>query len=270
MSRLSMLQESLQLRNEASVTFLDRPLAEAPTAQLEFPHRLFVPRSYEPSYSYPLVVWLHSDSSSEMELDGVMESLSQQNYVAIAPRGNIKSRGTQRRFHWGTTPTDCAAAEDLVWESIKSAMNSLSIHPDRVFLAGFGGGATLAQWIGLKYPSNIAGVVSLSGTFPRTARALSNWKKARDLEVLFTQCAGSTMCSNEEMARAIKIAHQAGLKFRFVQGRFDDWNADEADGLDSSMLAVANRFMMGIVTGTNIDLQPEIANDCESIEFGFN
>jgi phospholipase/carboxylesterase len=149
-------------------------------------------------------------------------------------------------------------------------MNSLSIHPDRVFLAGFGSGGTMAQWIGLKYPNQIAGVVSLSSPFPRTACTLSNWKKARNLEILFTQCEGSTVCSDEEMARAVKLAHQAGLKFRFVQGRCDHSSGDEADGLDSSMLAVANRFMMGIVTGTDIDLKPQVSSDCESIEFGCN
>lgn len=280
MSRLSMLQESLQQRHEASQTSCDRILSETPNTQLSFPHRLFVPRSYEPGYAYPLVVWLHSDSSSEMELDGIMESLSQQNYIAIAPRGNVKAPGSQRRFQWGTTLTDCAAAEDLVWESVHAAMSSLSIHPDRIFLAGFGGGATMAQWIGLKYPEQVAGVVSLSGAFPRTARSLSNWRKARSLEVLFSQCEGSTVCTDDEIARAVKIAFQAGLKFRFVQSRCANaseskanvscFDASQANGLHESMLAVANRFMMGIVTGTSIELQPEVSADCESIEFGSN
>lgn len=280
MSRLSMLQESLQQRYEASQTSRDRILSEAPSTQLHFPHRLFVPRSYEPGYAYPLIVWLHSDASSEMELDGVMESLSTQNYVAIAPRGNVKATGSERRFQWGTTLTDCAAAEDLVWESVHAAMGALSIHPDRIFLAGFGRGATMAQWIGLKYPEQVAGVVSLSGAFPNTARALSNWKKARNLEVLFSQCESSTVCSDNEMARAVKIAFQAGLKFRFVQNRCENlrgnsadascFGASQADGLHASMLAVANRFMMGIVTGTNIELLPQVSADCESIEFGAN
>lgn len=280
MSRLSMLQESLQQRHEASHGSRDRIVSETPSPPLDFPHRLFVPRSYEPGYAYPLIVWLHSDSSSEMELDGVMESLSTQNFVAIAPRGNVNVRGSERRFQWGQTLTDCAAAEDLVWESVHAAMSSLSIHPDRVFLAGFGGGATMAQWIGLKYPEQLAGVVSLSGVFPRAARALSNWKKARNLEVLFSQCEGSTVCSHDEMARAVKIAFQAGLNFRFVQNRCQSncgksanvscFGASQADELHESMLAVANRFMMGIVTGTSIELQPEVSADCESMEFGSN
>jgi phospholipase/carboxylesterase len=280
MGRLSMLQESLQQRYEASHNSRDRIVSETPSPPLDFPHRLFVPRSYEPGYAYPLIVWLHSDSSSEMELDGVMESLSTQNFVAIAPRGNVNARGSERRFQWGQTLTDCAAAEDLVWESVHAAMSSLSIHPDRVFLAGFGGGATMAQWIGLKYPEQLAGVVSLSGAFPRAARALSNWKKARNLEVLFSQCEGSTVCSHDEMARAVKIAFQAGLNFRFVQNRCQSacgksanvscFGASQADELHESMLAVANRFMMGIVTGTSIELQPEVSADCERMEFGSN
>ncbi|MBU6387985.1 MAG: hypothetical protein KGS49_18735, partial [Planctomycetes bacterium] len=48
-----------------------------------FPHRLFVPEHYESGYAYPLLVWLHSDHSSEYELDSVMHSLSMRNYAAV-------------------------------------------------------------------------------------------------------------------------------------------------------------------------------------------
>lgn len=56
--------------------------------ELEIPHRLFVPEHFEPRYDYPLIVWLHSDDSSEWELDSVMEAISLRNYLAIAPRGH--------------------------------------------------------------------------------------------------------------------------------------------------------------------------------------
>jgi phospholipase/carboxylesterase len=237
---------------------------------INFPHRLFVPEHYEPGYAYPLIVWLHSDASSEMELDNVMPGLSLRNYVAIAPRANVKSRGVQHKFRWGTSTTDCAVAEDLVWDCVQAAMDSLSIHPDRIFLAGFGGGATMAQWIGLKYARQVAGVVSLSGEFPKTKCVLSNWKQARDVNVLYGQRPGSTLCSDEELYRTIKTTHQSGLNYQFVRFDSNDRFSSEANELNTTMLEVANRFLMGIVTGSEISLAPEISCDSECVEFGVN
>jgi phospholipase/carboxylesterase len=270
MSRLSTLLETGMNRSESLSRHRSSSSRLPQSVQyLDFPHRFFVPEAYESSYEYPLIVWLHSDGSCETELDNVMQALSTRNYVAIAPRANIKSRGSER-YCWGSTHTDCGVAEELVWESVQSAVDQLSIDPNRIFLAGFGGGASMAQWIGLKYANQIAGVISLSGAFPKTTQALSNWKRARELSVLFTQCEGSTICSDQEMVRAIRIAHQSGLKYQFVQGKSPDGCSDFADDLDSSMLAVANRFAMSIVTGTDICLQPEPVCESEGIEFGFN
>jgi hypothetical protein len=77
-----------------------RRLADDLFLDTEFPHRLFLPHNFTPSYNYPLVVWLHSGASSEMELDSVMESLSDQNYIAVAPRANIRSSTKQQLFQW--------------------------------------------------------------------------------------------------------------------------------------------------------------------------
>jgi len=271
MSRLTMLHESFKQTHSSIATLPTRARILDRNIELEFPYRLFVPENYEPGYAYPLVVWLHSDASSEMELDNVMPALSLRNYVGIALRGNVKSRGSQRRYRWGTSLTDCAVAEDLVWDSVQAAIDALSIHPDRIFLAGFGGGGTMAQWIGLKYASQVAGVVSLTGSFPKTSRVLSNWKVARHLKVLFAQRQGSTICSEEDMMRAVKVAHQSGLDYRFMQAQSED-DTDDTQGneLDAGMLQAANRFMMGIVTGTDLRLSPETSNDCEPVEFGFN
>jgi phospholipase/carboxylesterase len=249
---------------------------------IEFPYRLFVPEAYEPNYAYPLVVWLHSDHSSELELDGVMQALSPRNYVGIAPRANCRSRSQDNTYRWGSTPTECAVAEDLVWDSVQAAIEKLSVHPDRIFLAGFGGGGTMAQWIGLKYSKQVAGVASISGCFPRTPRSLSNWKSARSIPILFTQTLGSSLCSEDQMIRALRVSHQAGLNYQFVQAQpapqalsnDELWNG--GDDLDSDSLAMVNRFFMGLVTNSPVDLRGEcIAEqsgslDDDSLEFRFN
>lgn len=269
MSRFTMLLESI---GNTSPTFSTasrcRPLGK--TIELGFPHRLFVPEHYEPGYDYPLVVWLHSDASCELELDNVMMALSSRNYVAIAPRANQKCRGNDRCFTWGDSQTDCDVAEDLLWDSVQAVSSSLSINTRKIFLAGFGSGGTMAQWIGLKYAKQIAGVISLSGSFPTASKVLSDWKRARDLQVLFAQRQGSTLCSEDELLRAVRISHQSGLNYKFLQLRLEQDDRLEANELDSTMLEAANRFMMSIVTDTELNLSPETACDSECVEFGFN
>jgi phospholipase/carboxylesterase len=270
MSRLAMLLESTGSKPTTySAASRCRPLNES-TIQLDFAHRLFVPENYESGYDYPLVVWLHSDASSELELDNVMAALSTRNYIGIAPRANAKCKGNSRLFRWGSTRTDFAAAEELVWDCVQAAADGLSVNPNKIFLAGFGAGGSMAQWIGLKYARQVAGVVSLSGCYPSASQSLSNWKQARDLPVLFAQRQGSTLCSEDELLRAVRISHQSALAYRFWQLRSEDDSLAEANELDSTMLDAANRFMMSIVTNTELSLSPETTSDSEYVEFGFN
>jgi len=247
-----------------------RRLADELFLDTEFPHRLFLPHNFTPSYDYPLVVWLHSDRSSEMELDSVMESLSDQNYIAVAPRANIRSSTKQRLFQWGNSKTDVAFAEAAVCDCIASAKELLPVKTDRVFLAGFGTGGTMAQWIGLQYSNLVAGVVSLSGAMPSLGGSLSNWKTTRHLPVLFSHRRGSSLCSHSDLQNAMRFSHRAGLNYRFSTLWSEEDTFSEADELSSSMLAVANRFMMGIVTNSDISLEPEFNRDHLVGPFGVN
>ncbi len=233
-------------------------------------HRIYYPRNYTPSYDYPLVIWMHSDASSELEVETVMEALSDQNYLAVAPRANVRCQTKKRLYRWGDTRTDYAYAEDAVWDCIMGALECLPVASDRVFIAGFGRGGTLAQWIGLQYAERIAGVVSLSGAAPTIGGALSNWKLAKDLPLLFTQRKGSTICSEEDLNLAMQMAHRAGLNYTFCQLMSEEDKYAEGDELSTAMLESANRFMMGIVTGTPISLHPEASRDHLIGPFGLN
>jgi hypothetical protein len=96
-----------------------------------FPHRLFVPEHYESAYDYPLFVWLHSDHSSEYELDHVMHSLSLRNYVGVALRGNRLSTRSEQVFRWGSNLTDYALNEECIFHAIDQIASSMSIDTNR-------------------------------------------------------------------------------------------------------------------------------------------
>jgi phospholipase/carboxylesterase len=257
--------------SEPSDTWMDGEGAAAlgamDSTQLEIPHRLFVPEHFEPRYDYPLIVWLHSDDSSEWELDVVMEAISLRNYLAIAPRGHRISAKSNRLFRWGTQIADLAVAENLVFECMDALLEGLPVNPGRIFLGGVGSGGTVAQWIGLKHPNRFAGVVSIQGVFPKHRCALSQWKTARQLPVLFLQGEPTASAGDGDVAEAMHLAHTAGLGYRFIRFRdpgpqsAPDRRSDAPASLDAEMFAMANRFLMGIVTQTEISLEGERPTD---------
>ena len=228
-------------------------LSEKPLT-LDFHHRLFTPEHYEQGYAYPLVLWLHSDASSEYELDGLMPHLSLRNYVALAIRGTQLSQVSERRFQWGNASATVAAAEEMVLEAVESVSEKLSINRQKVFLAGHGAGGTLAQWLGLRHSQTFAGVVSIHGGFPRRPKSLVHWKAARSLPVLFMYGEQSEICDTDEVCRSLRHVHSAGLRYQFAQ-------FPGGDVLDSAMTETANRFMMDLVLEQSSSTLAEISHE---------
>ncbi|MDZ4850181.1 MAG: PHB depolymerase family esterase [Pirellulaceae bacterium] len=207
---------------------------------LDFPHRLFTPEHYEPNYAYPLVIWLHSQDSSEYELDSVMPHLSIRNYVALAIRGPRASQVKERCFRWGKSTSAMTTVEDYVLQAIKATSEHISFDRRKVFLMGVGAGGTLAQWLGMRNSQNFAGVVSFHGGFPRRSDTLVHWKAARKLPVLMTYGESSELCDADEVCRSLRNVHSAGLRYQFAQFA-------TGDDLDTGMTSCANQFMMNLV-----------------------
>ncbi len=262
--RLGLASDSIDAELREHVADSSQSMMAPPS--LGFAHRLFIPEHYEARYEYPLLVWLHSDHSSEGEIDAVMEATSMRNYLAIAPRAHRVSKRSSRLFRWGTNIADLAVAEDLVMESIDELVETLPVCPSRIFIGGIGTGATVAQWIGLKHGSQFSGVVAINGPFPKSRRALTSWKQARGLPVLFMQGERSGSCGDDDLVEAMQMAHAAGLNFRFARFEDPSHESDHSEpgpneDIDVEMFAAANRFMMGIVTQTDIPLTPEESAD---------
>ncbi len=254
---MNRLQSRVQTYLHTAKSTTRKPISDKPLA-LDFSHRLFTPEHYEKSYQYPLLIWLHSNDSSEYELDSVMPHVSLRNYVGLAIRGPQASPCNDRRFQWGNSTTNVAVAEELVLQAIDAASEKLSINRSKVFLAGHGAGGTLAQWIGLRHSQQVAGVVSIHGGFPRRSKSLVRWKLARKLPVLLMYGEHSELCNSDEVCRSLRHVHSAGLAYRFAQ-------FPATDELDTAMADTANRFMMELVTGqtgcTQLATSQEIEND---------
>ncbi len=207
---------------------------------------LFGPERYEPRYDYPLVVWLHSCHSSEGELENVMCSLSMQNYVGCGPRGPIPSDRGLGRFAWGKSANAAAVAEEVVFASIDSAAEQFSIDSKKIFLAGFGSGASMAWRLALRYPEQFAGVVAICGGFPNEERSLAQLQRARHLPVLWMYGQYSQSCSITNVCETLPLLHSASLSVDIRQYPC-------GDELLSNMLSDANVWLMERVTNQSFE-----------------
>lgn len=228
--------------------------------QLPAEHQViyFGPERYESRYKYPLVVWLHSCNSSELELEGVMPALSLQNYVGTAPRAPLSSKRGSGRFYWGQSVTAVAVAEEIIFESISSASQHFSIDTNRVFLAGFGSGATMAARVALRYPESFAGAIAICGAFPNEQFALSKIHSARHLPLFWLYGEHSKAHGIQHVCETLPVLHAAGLTLDIRQYPC-------GDELLSNMLSDANHWMMRHVTS-----QPICETPADSSAFSVN
>ncbi len=229
------------------------------TIEADFPNRIFVPEFYEPRYAYPVVIWLHSQDSSEYELDSIIPHLSLRNYLGIGLRG-IQSGDGEGLFRWSLSDHSVSLTEELIGRTCLSLPEHYSVRRDKIFLAGYGMGGSLAHLIAIRNPAYFAGAISINGRFPDKPNNLRHWKQARSVPLLWMHGKDSHHCDCQELANLLRSAHRAALQIYPAQ-------FPTADELDTAMLSLANRFMMQIVTGEPIRVCDDVADSSRAKGF---
>ena len=149
------------------------------------PVRTFLPTGYEPRYPYPLLVFFHGHGGNEEQILRLAPRLSRRNYISIGLRGPVTAPprdGDADRFGWGGAAY-LPLVEDYLVRAVLQTRRTYHVHSERIYLAGFGEGATLAYRLGLQLAGKVAGVISLNGSMPREGRPLLRLPEARDLRV---------------------------------------------------------------------------------------
>jgi len=174
---------------------------------------LFGPKHYEANYAYPLIVWLHSPGGDERQLVRIMPTISLRNYVAVAPRGFRPSGGASERpgYVWPQTRDDIHEAECRVVEAMEAAARTFHVTADRVFLAGFGAGGTMAFRVALNSPNLFAGVISLCGDFPHGHMPFGRLTESRQLPVLLAVGRDSHVYPPAKACDDLRLLHAAGM-----------------------------------------------------------
>ena len=212
----------------------------------------FAPLHYEPNYAYPLIIWLHGPRNDERQLLQLMPFVSMRNYVSIAPRGPHYAY-EEGAYEEGLScqglacDADVSVVETAIFNCLEVAKARFHIASDRVFLAGYNSGGTMAFRIGLRYPHRFAGLVSLGGPFPSSHAPLARLNEARTLPLLLSCGCYSTLYPTEKACDHVRLLHAAGLKDATLR------HYECGDELVSAMLHDMNIWIMDRITGVISD-----------------
>jgi phospholipase/carboxylesterase len=149
------------------------------------PVRTFLPAGYEPRYPYPLLVFFHGHGGNEEQILRLAPRLSRRNYISIGLRGPVAANPQgrdQAGYSWGGSAY-MAPLEDYLVRAVQQTRRTYHVHSERIYLAGFAEGATLAYRLALSLAGKVAGVISFNGCMPRHQRPLLRLPEARDLRV---------------------------------------------------------------------------------------
>ncbi len=168
-----------------------RPVEGFYTSEVQAPRRLpvrtFLPTGYEPKYAYPLLVFFHGHGGSEEQVLRLAPRLSRRNYLCIGLRGPepFGPRPDGRiGYTWGAEGRHDNHVEDYVLQAVEQTRRQYHVHSERIFLAGFSEGASVAYRLALTFPEKFGGVISLNGALPRRGGPLFRLPEVRQLRVL--------------------------------------------------------------------------------------
>lgn len=183
------------------------PLDETP-AHLS---SVYIPEHYEPNYAYPLVVWVERGESPFHGLHQVVPVISERNYVGLSLQIDPLNAGGE--YAEGEFPRpDRTDLEDMLCEQIRELRREIHIHTERIFLAGFGEGASAALEMGLARPEWFAGMACLATRFPAAPLALNRYHDLRGKRVLLAAGLKDRHVPVTETMRTARLLHAAGMK----------------------------------------------------------
>jgi phospholipase/carboxylesterase len=223
-----------------------RPAEGFYTSEVHTPRRLplrtFLPTGYEPNYPYPLLVFFHGHGGCEEQILRLAPRLSRRNYICIGLRGlePLGRRADGRLgYAWGADGQHDSLLEDYVLRAIEQTRRHYHVHSERIYLAGFREGATLAYRLGLLFPERFGGVISLNGAMPRRGGPLLRLPEVRQLRVLIGHGIANPVVPLSMAERDFRVFYAAGLHVRMH-------TYPATHRLHPDMLRDVNRWIMEI------------------------
>jgi len=179
------------------------------------------------------VVWLHGVGDTGAGWEGKWHNVSQQRaglefHHPTAPNGPVAAQGGQRLtrwFHLHTWPVtleepDPPASLDAAVKTVHDLLDTIilsGVPSERVLLGGFSQGGAAALEAGLRYPSRLAGLLSISGWLACRANATEQLHACNRRVPIFFSYGTADPIVSFQLARASGIA-LASLGGRELEG----------------------------------------------------
>ncbi|WP_231741631.1 alpha/beta hydrolase [Stieleria varia] len=199
----------------------------------------FVPLHYEPKYKYPLVVWLHSDGYNENQVNQVLPHISARNYLAVGVRATRSIDSAGHQFQWHESPAGIEQACYAVEQAIAEASDRFAVHPDRIVLAGYRSGGTMAMRVAMRMPELFAAAISMGGAMPSGGHLFANLNQLRQirLPMLWQWAIENDQFQSSLLQRDIRSA-------MMIRARVDIRQYRDDDEMNTVALADVNHWIM--------------------------
>jgi phospholipase/carboxylesterase len=238
-SPLAMAVPSLDKRDSATAHSLDH--YDKLTSRSSNESSIFVPMHYEKNYSYPLVVWLHSDGEKSAEINRVMPQASMRNFVGIAPQSSVGN--FEAGYYWEQESESINSAHDSIIAAIDYASMKFNIASHRIFIGGAGAGGTMAFRVALERPEIFAGVISINGPIPERQKPLGQWAECREIPVFWVHGRHSDEFDQDQLCQQLRLLHIAGFSVTLRQYPI-------AECLNQHTLSDMNKWIMETIDTT--------------------
>jgi phospholipase/carboxylesterase len=207
--------------------------------------RTYMPTGYEPNYPYPLLVFFHGQGGDEEQVLEFAPRVSRRNYICISLRGPeclAPHADGRPAYSWGQEGQLDSVIEDYVLRAVEQTRRSYHVHSERIYLAGFCEGATLAYRLGMNAPEKFAGVISLNGSMPRSGCPLLKWDELRRFRVFIGHGLANAVVPLSYARQDARLLYTAGLSVSLH-------SYSTTHRIHPDMLRDVNRWVMGHVNG---------------------
>ncbi len=146
---------------------------EAPSGK-RMPYRLFVPKNYDPTKKYPLVMFLHgagergTDGNVQLEANAGAAiwaedaEQAKRECLVVAPQCPPESSWTRRPARESTEITPTAELE-MAYAILQETVGNYGVDQERVYLTGISMGGFGTWAMGIAYPKTFAALVPICG-----------------------------------------------------------------------------------------------------------